>query len=179
MKKIITIIAAFALCFTFSGCGSAACDHQWRDASCKDPVTCILCGETAGNPLGHHWVDANCTTPKTCDICGATEGEPLGHSWKDATYEAPKTCTVCGTTEGSALTRPTTRTCAICGEILEDSQILYCSTHGCAMGGCSYQAKHVNCTWGQFCEFHSCHYPGCVSTPIGGTNFCGAHGGFN
>ena len=31
----------------------------------------------------HEWADADCDTPKTCILCGATEGEPLGHSYEN------------------------------------------------------------------------------------------------
>lgn len=48
----------------------------------------------------HVWKDATCTEPKTCLLCDATEGEPLDHDWKFATLEAPKTCARCGETEG-------------------------------------------------------------------------------
>lgn len=30
-------------------------------------------------PCEHDWADATCTEPKTCKICGDTQGEPLGH----------------------------------------------------------------------------------------------------
>lgn len=52
---------------------------------------------------GHSWLDATCTNPRTCEICGETEGESLGHVWIDATYTAPSTCEICGETEGEKL----------------------------------------------------------------------------
>ena len=108
---------------------SGACEHSWTDATCEDPITCRLCGETVGEPLGHSWQDADCDTAKTCTRCGETEGEPLGHDygaascdeaatcsrcgrpsggplghdWQDATCTAPKTCRRCHITEGRAL----------------------------------------------------------------------------
>ena len=97
--------------------------HIWADATCTDPKTCSVCGETTGNALGHKWSDATCTEPKTCTRCGLTEGNALGHKWSDATCTEPKTCTRCGLTEGNALghkwsdatcTEP--KTCSVCGE---------------------------------------------------------------
>ncbi len=79
--------------------------HEWAEADCTHPRTCIRHGETEGDPLGHEWQEATCTKPKTCTRCNATEGEPLGHDWQEATYEAPKTCRVCGATEGEPLVR--------------------------------------------------------------------------
>lgn len=226
MKKIIGVITTICVLLSFAGCGETACEHDWRNATCENPTTCTLCGETAGDPNGHHWIDATCTAAKTCDICGATEGDALGHTWADATctkpktcdicgetegkalghawkaatYSAPKTCSVCGKTEGSKLTKSsssssttsttstastistasTARTCAVCGTTLSSNQILFCSMHGCSVGGCANPAKR-NSTggYGSCCETHSCHHPNCLSYPIGNTGYCGAHGGLN
>ena len=121
MKKSfgIIMILLFA-CVFFTGCG---CKHEWKKATCTEPKTCKLCGETEGKPLGHKWVDATCTEPKTCAVCGETEGKPLGHKKVDATCTEPMTCAVCGETKGeplghdwvgATLTEP--KTCARCGK---------------------------------------------------------------
>lgn len=49
----------------------------------------------------HEWIEATCTEPKTCEICGETEGKALGHDWMEATYDNPKTCRRCEETEGN------------------------------------------------------------------------------
>ena len=216
-KKIaiisVSIITIFVITVIAWSVFLKPCEHQWKDATCDKPVTCELCGETAGNSLGHSWKDATCvdakscpmcgaiegeaighswkdatcTETKTCSVCGATEGEALGHSWKDATYSAPKTCVVCGKTEGSALTmhdsgdnnidggQSEVSRCLICDNVTSRKETLYCSTHDCGQTNCTYPAKNVNSAWGSLCEFHSCRYPGCLSIPIGGTYYCGAH----
>ena len=74
--------------------------HTWEEATCTEPRTCSVCGETEGEALGHTWIEATCLTPKTCSVCGETEGETQGHTWQEATCRDPKTCTVCGATEG-------------------------------------------------------------------------------
>ena len=96
--------------------------HIWADATCTDPKTCSVCGETTGNALGHKWTEATCTDPKTCSVCGETYGSALGHSWSAVTCTEPATCTICGTTSGSALghrwadaTCVNPKTCTICG----------------------------------------------------------------
>ncbi len=58
-------------------------EHVWEDATCTEPKTCSVCGETEGEPLGHTWEDATCTAPKTCSVCGETEGEPVDHRFGD------------------------------------------------------------------------------------------------
>ena len=119
-KRIMLIVLALACLLVLAGCG---CDHDWEDANCDTPKTCVLCGETEGEALGHDWEDADCVTPKTCAACGVAEGEALGHTWIDATCAAPKTCTVCGETEGETLehtwvdaTTEAPKTCEVCGE---------------------------------------------------------------
>lgn len=178
--------------------------HHWEDATCTVAKTCDICGKTDGDALGHKWADATCTAAKTCSVCGATEGEALGHKWVAATYSVPKTCSVCGKTEGYALTRPSTtsssnsntndstannnsasnstvttvtRRCASCNKILTNGQLAYCSSHDCGEHGCPYPAKKVGSSYGSYCEFHSCRYPGCLSKPMLGNSdgYCSKH----
>lgn len=103
MKKRIAwiLILAWSLVL-LTGCG---CEHEWVEATCTEPKTCSLCGETEGEALGHSWEEATCTEPKTCSLCGETEGEALGHtpgSWKEekdyvhAAKYRTRQCTVCG-----------------------------------------------------------------------------------
>ena len=80
-----------------------ACTHNWVEATCTEPKTCSVCGETEGDALGHTWNDATCTVSKTCSVCGETEGNALGHTWNDATCTTPQTCSICGVIEGEAL----------------------------------------------------------------------------
>ena len=68
-------------------------EHKWKDATCTDPKTCLICGETTGTKLGHRWKQANCFDPRTCINCKLTDGSPLGHNFVNGT------CTRCGDTE--------------------------------------------------------------------------------
>ena len=99
----------------------ASCTHDWEDATCTEPQTCSICGETQGNTAPHTWVAATCTAPKTCSVCAVTEGEANGHSWNPATCILPKTCSVCSVTEGEAkghswieATCLAPKTCSVC-----------------------------------------------------------------
>lgn len=101
MKRTITVLVSLLLCtLLLAGCG---CDHSWMAATCEEPKTCELCGETEGEAKGHSWVDATCTEAEHCENCRETKGEALGHTWEEATTEAPKTCTTCGETEGDRI----------------------------------------------------------------------------
>ena len=101
MKKCL-LIAAILLCciMLLTACG---CEHEWVDADCVNPMTCALCQETEGAPLGHSWMAATCEQPKSCENCDATEGEAKGHQWEDATCIAPKKCAICFKTEGNPI----------------------------------------------------------------------------
>ena len=104
--------------------------HLWTPATCIEPKTCSVCGETEGEALGHNYgnlIEKVEATPNAdgmeahyyCDRCEtyfdtnkvATTQEALvivyncathGHRWVDATCTLPKTCSVCGETEGEA-----------------------------------------------------------------------------
>jgi len=43
--------------------------------------------------FGHNFIDATCSAPKTCIYCGATEGDTLDHTYED---ECDAECNVCG-----------------------------------------------------------------------------------
>ena len=116
----LPILLAAAL---LSGCGHT---HDWTDATCTEPRTCLGCGETEGEPLGHLWREATCTEPVNCSRCGETQGEPLGHVWEEATCTEPKTCSRCGETQGEPLGHDVPElscteggVCTRCGEEIE------------------------------------------------------------
>ncbi|MGN1423193.1 MAG: hypothetical protein ACI4XA_07445 [Oscillospiraceae bacterium] len=122
MKNKI-IAAAVLICGVISLCGCHS--HEYSEATCTQPKTCIGCGETEGEALPHSFSLATCTKPKTCKKCGATEGEILPHFFKEATCTKPKTCTKCGLTEGSATGHSVSiGTCPECGTILKADVLL-------------------------------------------------------
>lgn len=63
--------------------------HNFVEATCETPKTCIECGEEVGEPLGHDWIEATKTNPKTCARCGKTEGEPLPSTPDTPTPDVP------------------------------------------------------------------------------------------
>ena len=120
MKKWLGSIGLLATCcFMLTGCHMS---HEWQEATCTTPRTCLTGGETEGEALGHTWIDATCSEPKHCSVCGETEGEPLEHTWVEATCSEPKHCSVCGEIEGEALAHTWIEanyqqpaTCEVCG----------------------------------------------------------------
>lgn len=44
---IILTVIIIGLCY----CIFKPCDHEWENATCTEPATCSICGETAGDPL--------------------------------------------------------------------------------------------------------------------------------
>lgn len=133
-KVIVAMMTVFAT-ISLTGC---CLKHEWKDATCTEPMTCAKCGEVQGEPLGHEWAEATCEQPKTCSVCGETEGEALGHEWVEANFNAPKTCSVCGATEGEAIF------CAEydLGKLIGDAPLYYVSEKGvvtCALEGNVYK----------------------------------------
>ena len=135
MRKVIILgTVMLTMCISLTGCHIK---HEWVEATCTEPKTCTIGGETEGEPLGHTWVNATCTEPKTCSVCGETEGEALGHTWAEATCTEPKTCSVCGEKEGEALGHTWVdanyqepKTCSVCGETEGEPLTPSFETHG-------------------------------------------------
>lgn len=127
MKRLFFVVHCIMILLLLVACD---CKHEWKDATCDAPKTCVRCEQTEGEALGHvyddsapdcenpklcgrcsqpdgvamphTWLEASCTAPKTCGLCGTTEGVPMGHSWIAATCDMPKTCEHCGLTDGEA-----------------------------------------------------------------------------
>lgn len=101
MKKKVYILLAIIIAMpALSGC---CISHDWKEATCTTPKTCVKCQKTEGEALGHTWAEPTCIAPKTCIVCNETEGEALGHTWKEATCTTAKTCEVCSVTDGEPL----------------------------------------------------------------------------
>ena len=102
MKRNSIIIVLSILCISFlSACG---CNHEWKDATCSEPKTCIKCQKTEGEPLGHSWIGATCTDPDKCERCNKTKGEAKGHNIKDWIVTLEPTCVEKGSQEGKCVT---------------------------------------------------------------------------
>ncbi len=115
--KIILAIMLVAMIFVVGGCdksGDSATTeqtttssetetvhiHEFSEATCTEPSTCTLCGETNGDALGHTWQEATCKLPKTCTVCEVTEGDPIDHTGGTATCLGRAKCDVCGKVYG-------------------------------------------------------------------------------
>lgn len=81
--RLISIIAISAITIIGIVAITTSCKHEWAAATCTEPQTCTLCGDTKGKSLGHDFINATCTSPKTCKICQTTEGEAIGHIESD------------------------------------------------------------------------------------------------
>ena len=134
MKRILLCtgagigLAAMAALAILTAARKPVHTHTFAPATCTEPMICLSCGETQGEPLGHDFLPATCTEPETCRLCGKTRGEPLGHDFLPATCTEPETCRVCGATRGEPLghdflpatcTEP--ETCRVCGKTRGES----------------------------------------------------------
>ena len=86
MKKYFMAALTFSMLLLLSGC---CLSHEWVEADCTTPKTCVKCETTEGESLGHQWADATCTAPKTCTVCAAIEGQPLEHDFGEEEMQNP------------------------------------------------------------------------------------------
>jgi len=104
MRRIYIFLLSAALLSLCSGC---SCTHEFRNADCQSPRTCIHCGETQGDALPHAFKEADCLNPETCTHCGETRGEPLSHTFGNYEYaenQMQRSCSTCGHTEQKEMT---------------------------------------------------------------------------
>ena len=78
--RLTAVVLVLVMLLSMTACG---CDHEFERATCEEPSTCSLCGETEGEPRGHKFKDATADEPKTCSRCGKTKGKPLGEDGKN------------------------------------------------------------------------------------------------
>ena len=96
------------------------CIHQWENATCTEPETCSICGDTRGTSLGHdlaEWVtviEPTCIATgeqhSTCLRCGQTFSEKIPmteeHEVAVWTLDPEPTCSSIGRQHGN---------CVVCG----------------------------------------------------------------
>ena len=82
MRRILGKFAVLAIGMSLAAflCGFCSA-HDWVPATCEEPETCSVCGETRGNPLGHQWgklkrdlyeiPEIDEFYSRTCEICDA------------------------------------------------------------------------------------------------------------
>ncbi len=73
-------------------------------AACNQPIESTTPTEPTTPPCEHMWTAATCETAKTCVLCGETEGEPKGHEIVVDEAKAV-TCTEDGLTAGEHCAR--------------------------------------------------------------------------
>ena len=82
MKKTLCLISVFmlivVLAFSLSSC---ECNHEWQEATCTAPKTCVKCGEKSGSPLWHDYVRIACDECMSCSRCGKNTSEKLPHQY--------------------------------------------------------------------------------------------------
>lgn len=88
MKRTVLLLVVLSLFVGLVSCGS--CDHTYQDAC---DAVCNECNEPRTPP--HAWTEASCELPMSCSLCGETEGIPLGHSGGQATCLARAVCAAC------------------------------------------------------------------------------------
>lgn len=128
-KRIVSLLLVLTLMAALlAGC---ACKHEWKDANCKEPKTCTLCGETEGEKTADHkWEDATTEAPKTCAVCGKTEGEKIN---TDSRFKTASCKELFGTWTGSM--RMTAAEMGLTGDSTIEVQLTYTFSNDGKMTG--------------------------------------------
>ena len=92
MKKLYLLTLSAFLIAIMCGC---CISHEWTEASCTAPTTCVKCGKTEGERLAHTPTTATCTRASQCTVCKTHLADALGHSIVPATETSPEHCTAC------------------------------------------------------------------------------------
>ena len=71
---VFSLMMAVCMCLGLVACGDT-CNHQWEEATCTTPKTCMLCGKMEGSALGHTGGTATCTEKAVCSVCHEEYGE--------------------------------------------------------------------------------------------------------
>ena len=88
MRKAATVLLCIAIAFVLVACTSdlalsSSSPHSIPTTSTAAPPHPTLA------PHDHNWQDATCTTPKTCITCGTTEGDTIAHSYQETARREP------------------------------------------------------------------------------------------
>lgn len=146
MKKTLTLIASFFILMTlFTACGwfqepeesevQTDCEHNWKEATCKEAKTCTLCQATEGEAKGHSeevipgkaatCIEKGLTEGKKCSICGditvAQKIIPAKGHVIEVMAAKNSTCTENGLTEG--------KKCSVCESILVAQDVIVAIGH--------------------------------------------------
>lgn len=104
------------------------CIHDWAEATCDEPKTCTICGDTEGEPLTHVVKTWNISVNPTCSAVGEQYGscELCGKVLSDTIEKLEHTPGEWVVMEEYVINSDATVTpgveshmCAVCGEVIE------------------------------------------------------------
>ena len=114
-------------------------DHEYSEATCKVPKTCVYCGVTTGGTIDHIYSEATCTAPPTCIMCGLENGSvnPDNHTTDETQWG------VSNNRRYHALVYK------CCGAIQSNEELHKDSMENGVCSKCSYVCEHLSVTNGK------------------------------
>ena len=115
-------------------------DHEYSEATCKVPKTCVYCGVTTGGTIDHIYSNATCTAPPTCIMCGLENGSvnPDNHTTDETQW---------GIVSSNRRYHALVYKC--CGAIQSNEELHKDSMENGVCSKCSYVCEHLSVTNGK------------------------------
>ena len=113
--------------------------HSWKEATCVNPKTCVLCGTTTGETLAHTpGAEATCESAQICTVCKAEIAPALGHNEVIINAVEP-TCLATGLTAGMK--------CSVCEKVLVKQETIEALNHDMLDPTCAKPATCARCKY--------------------------------
>ena len=208
MKKLLIFLLAFSVCMCLAACGEVPSvakptkeptlsqlpteseptqyypdyhEHEWLDATCTTPKTCMICGETEGQVGSHPYFETGRVEPTskndgfvnyTCDVCGHVYQEILSATGSEGLeYEdrGDGTCWVSGigTCADSHIVIPSRYQDMIVTGI-DEHAFINCDIEGMTLPSTITYIDGIaicNCEKLQYTEYEGCKYLGNENNP--------------
>ena len=145
--RILAVLVALILCFSFSGCGEKEKSETQQ-------------------------VSSEAKETKTQDTEINEDVQPVQETMPEPQVPEVEMCWDCGKLPASGTSYYCVNCkCMICDRRRKLGNYMYCSQHNCEVYNCAAMAVDNS----PFCVSHKCAMPGCKNQAWSGSQYCAAH----